>query len=381
MDEACDQDATVAHPAPGDQPPRIKRAHEEFARERRVGCVWTVPVASGNRIVGAITFERPRGQPADLETLLFCEHVASLAGPILAVKRAADARVIDRLHEFVRVQLSRLFGPDHPTSKAVAVAVLALLAFLTFSSGDYRITAAAALEGRVQRAIVAGLEGYIAEANVRAGDLVQKGQILGQLDERDLVLEKRKWAAKREQLRKEQREALAGHERTQVAILRARLDHADAQLELLTKQLARARLVAPFDGIVVKGDLSQSLGSPVSKGDVLFELAPLEGYRIILKVDDRDVSQVTPGQSGELALSALPGEPLALTVERVTPVSTAEEGRNFFRVEARLEKPAASLRPGMEGIAKIDVDRRRLLWILTHELVDWLRLWVWSWWA
>jgi RND family efflux transporter MFP subunit len=381
MDEACDQDATVAHPAPLDHPPRITRAHEEFAREQRVGCIWTVPVASADRIVGAIAFERPRGQVADVETLLFCEHLASLAGPILAVKRAADARFVDRVREFVRLRFSHLFGPDHPTLKAAVVGALGLLALLTLASGDYRITAAAALEGRVQRAIVAGIEGYIAEANVRAGDLVRKGQVLGRLDERDLVLEQRKWAAKREQLRKEQREALAGHERTQVAILRARLDHADAQLELLSKQLARARLVAPFDGIVVKGDLSQALGSPVAKGDVLFELAPLEGYRIILKVDDRDVSQVAVGQTGELALSALPGEPLALTVERVTPVSTVEEGRNYFRVEARLEKPAASLRPGMEGIAKIHVERRRLLWIWTHEMVDWMRLWVWSWWA
>jgi hypothetical protein len=32
----------------------------------------------------------------------------------------------------------------------------------------------------------------------------------------------------------------------------------------------------------------------------------------------------------------------------------------------------------MEGIAKIDAGRRRLLWIWTHELIDWLRLQLWS---
>ncbi len=381
MDEASDQDATVAHPAPPGFPTRIKRAHEELAERPRAGSVWSVPIVSGERIVGAITFERPRGEAADAEGLLLCERVASLAGPVLAVMRAADARILDRAREFVRLKISHLLGPDHTTLKAAAVAFVALLLLLTFAKGDYRIQATATLEGRVQRAIVAGLDGYISEANVRAGDLVKKGQILGRLDERDLVLEQRKWAANREQLRKEQREALAGHERTRVAILRARLDQADAQLALLSKQLARTRLVAPFDGIVVKGDLSQSLGSPVAKGDVLFELAPLEGYRIILKVDDRDVSHVSEGESGELALSALPGEPLALTVERVVPVATAEKGRNYFRVEARLDEPVASLRPGMEGVAKIQVDRRRLAWIWTHELVDWLRLWLWSWWA
>jgi hypothetical protein len=65
-------------------------------------------------------------------------------------------------------------------------------------------------------------------------------------------------------------------------------------------------------------------------------------------------------------------------VERITPIATAEEGRNHFRVEAVLEEPAPALRPGMEGIAKIDAGRRRLLWIWTHEMLDWIRLSTWS---
>ena len=87
MDEASDQDATVIHPAPPEHPVRITREHEEFAREQRVGCVWTVPVARGARVVGAITFERPTGYGADAETLLFCEHVASLAGGTRTCRR------------------------------------------------------------------------------------------------------------------------------------------------------------------------------------------------------------------------------------------------------------------------------------------------------
>ena len=60
-------------------------------------------------------------------------------------------------------------------------------------------------------------------------------------------------------------------------------------------------------------------------------------------------------------------------------MATAEDGRNFFRVEARLEGPTPALRPGMEGVAKIEVGERRLIWIWTHSLVDWLRLWIWNW--
>ncbi len=46
----------------------------------------------------------------------------------------------------------------------------------------------------------------------------------------------------------------------------------------------------------------------------------------------------------------------------------------------RVEAATAALRPGLEGVAKIEVGRRRLVWIWTHELFDWIRLWAWSWW-
>jgi hypothetical protein len=60
--------------------------------------------------------------------------------------------------------------------------------------------------------------------------------------------------------------------------------------------------VADFDGVVVLGDLSQSLGSPVEKGQVLFEVAPLNSYRE-LRVDERDIAEVAVGQRGPLLLT------------------------------------------------------------------------------
>jgi hypothetical protein len=67
-------------------------------------------------------------------------------------------------------------------------------------------------------------------------------------------------------------------------------------------------------------------------------------------------------------------------VENVTPVSEAREGRNYFRVEARLEQTPAQLRPGMEGVGKIDIGRRHLIWAWGNRAIDGLRLFIWSWW-
>ena len=119
--------------------------------------------------------------------------------------------------------------------------------------------------------------------------------------------------------------------------------------------------------------------SNVSSYPNTVEIAPLDGYRIIIEIDERDIADIMPGQRGLLTLAALPEWPLQLTLQRITPVSTTGKGRNRFRVEARLDAQPKGLRPGMEGVAKVDIERRRLIWIWTHDLVDWLRLQAWAW--
>lgn len=379
MQEACDQDASILHPGPPDESPRVSRAHAQLARRHGASAVCSVPLAFRGRAVGAFAFERHGGAPFDAQSRRQLEQLARHLGPALALQRAADRRSGDRIRQALHDWRRRLLGPEHPQAKVAAGCAALLLMLATGLPGTHRIKADATLEGLVQRAVVAGVDGYISEASARAGDVVRAGQLLGRLDERDLALERRKWAAREQQLQREYREALAEHDRTERSILKARLDEARAQIQLLDEQLEHTRLVAPFDGIVVRGDLSQSLGSPVERGQVLYEIAPLGGYRIILEVDERDVARVRVGASGRLALTALPGEPLPLRVESVTPVATAEDGHNFFRVEASLEEPQDSLRPGMAGVARIDAGRRRLLWIWTHDLFDWLRLLAWSW--
>jgi hypothetical protein len=67
-----------------------------------------------------------------------------------------------------------------------------------------------------------------------------------------------------------------------------------------------------------------------------------------------------------------------LTLTKITPVTVAEEGRNSFRVEARLLESGLHLRPGMEGVAKISTGQRSIMWIWMHPIIDWLRLAAWK---
>lgn len=378
MDEVMDQGKTITFPSDKDTKGLVTRANAELARRHESGGICATPFAIGGRVLGALVFESSRPMPR--ATVELCEHAASVIGPVLDTKRRADRWLPLQALDSVRSGLSRLFGKRNYAVKAVVASVLGVACFFAFANGDYRIKAPASLEGTVQRAVVAPMDGFITDATVRPGDRVAAGELVAKLDDRDLSLERLKWVSRLDQLQKEYRNALAAHERAEVRILGAKIAQADAELELLQEQLSRVRLAAPFDGIVVSGDLSQSLGSPVERGQILFEVAPLDSYRIVLKVDERDYAGTEVGQSGELVLSGLPGERLRFSVNKITPVSLAKEGQNYFRVEAQLAEPSNLLQPGMEGIGKIHVGRRNLFWIWTHRMVEWMQLAAWSWW-
>jgi RND family efflux transporter MFP subunit len=380
MDEAADQLATVVFPARKDGPFQVTRAHAELLQQHGTGAVCTIPLTAGPKVLGALVLELPTGAEFDARTVELCEHAALLVGPMLDVKRQEDRWLITKAVDSGATHIGHLIGPRHIALKLWALLIAAVVTFFAVAEGDYVITADANLEGSVQRAVTAAMQGYIVEARVRAGDVVRKGDVLAMLDDRDLRLERQKLISQSAQQVSERRQAVAEGNRAKALILDAQAGQVRAQMALVDEQVGRTRLIAPFDGVVVKGDLSQSLGAAVERGNALFELAPLDSYRVIMKVDERDIGAVQVGQTGRLALTSMPNEAISVVIQKITPVSVVDQGRNFFRVEASATGDIAKLRPGMEGVGKIDIDQRKLLWIWTHKLTHWLRMWVWSWW-
>ncbi len=378
MAEAIDCAGPVTYPVPEGQP-RDLVDHEELGRRYGSTAICSIPLVQGEEICGVLTLERSGDEPFDGEALQLCEAAAALAGPILDLRRREDRWTVVKAAEALGVHLRHLLGPDHVALKLATAAVTAMALFLGFANGEYRVTADVVLEPEVLQAAVAPFDGYITESHVRPGDVVDAGAVLAALDDRDLLLERTKWSSQHAQHAKQYRQALAERDAAQVEILSAAMQEAQAELERIDELLSRTRLLAPFAGVVVAGDLSQRLGTPISRGDVLIEVAPLEAYRVVLEVDERDIAHVAVGQSGQLVLTSLPQAPVEFEVVKLTPVASAEEGRNFFRVEARLHDEVPGLRPGVEGVAKVEVGERRLVWIWTHDFVDWLRLAAWSW--
>jgi RND family efflux transporter MFP subunit len=381
MNEAFDQRATVLWPEPDQGATLITAAIRQYAADSGSTALCALPLEAEHQVVGVWLLERDT--PFDAAEVDALQTLALALAPILQLKRSAQESLPRHALRSWHAMLRRITDTSRPGLKLLALAGFLLVLFLALYPAQYRVSARAVVEGAVQRVAVAPFQGYIREAPARAGDLVHKGQVLAVLEDKDLRLERVRWDAELEVSLRKEREAMAKADRVALRLAAAQANQARAQLELTLEKLSRVEVTAPFDGVIVRGDLSQELGSPVEQGKVLFELAPLNAWRVILQVDERDITQVHVGQEGEMVLTSLPGKVFPLRIRQITPVSVAQEGRNYFRVEAALTQPAdgdaIQMRPGMEGVGKADAGRRSLLWIWTHRFVDWLRVKSWEW--
>lgn len=380
MEEVYDQNATVAWPRITDSDRSISVAHADHVRSSRTAHMLSVPLRDEDGPVGVMTCERRSDRPFDEDTRLTAEAIAALIGPVLELKRRNRRWIGGRLVDGVVHVLGVLLGPRRLSWKLLAVALIALGVAAATVRGPFRVQADAVVQGAQKRAASAPFAGYIAEAPLRAGDVVKRGDLLVRLDEQDLVLEELRWRSEIDRLVSQARSAQAEYDRAQVALLEAQIEQARAQLTLAQAELARTRVLAPMDGLIVAGDLSQKLGAPVQLGEVFFEIAPVDRFRVDIFVDERDLRHVTVGQYARLILSGRPDAALTIRTTRITPMAEARQGINTFRVEADVVgTPPPGLRPGMQGLAKIDAGEALVSWVWTRRLVDWLRTTAWTW--
>ena len=384
MEEAIDHQASLAYPPPDDAPLTALRAHRTLAGRGEGRCVLSVPLlrpgGDATDPFGAITLEWQADHALQQDAVDLVEAVAALAGPALDRMAQAERWAGAVAFDSAARTGAMLLGREYYGLKLAVLAVATLAVFFTVFRTEYRLGAHAVVEGELRRSIASGLDGYVASEHVRAGQTVKAGDELATLDSAELVLQRLRWIATRSQHKLELDKALASGQRADVAIDNAQMEEASAEIALLDEQIARTRITAPFDGLVTSGDLSQSVGTPVQRAQVLFELAPLDSYRVVVRVPDTDIASIRMQQHGSLVLAALPDEVFRLHVTRISPASEQIDGANVFRVEATLDRTSDRLRPNMEGVARLDVGRARLIWIWTHHLIEAARLELWSWW-
>lgn len=337
--------------------------------------VECLPIVHGGHCYGAVICTWPIARDLEPHSKAQLRTIVRHIAPIFA----SQAQLKEPLHWRAINRARKIWQRLSQTHKTLAIALpILLLLLLVLAPVTYKVKGQATLEGLVQRAIVAPEDGYLLQADVRAGELLKKDQIIARLDQKSILLEIKRWQSEKQEYEGQFNRELNALNHTQMRIAKAKVAQAEAKLDLYKDRLQRLTITAPIDGIIIKGDLSRAVGSPVERGQVLYEMAPLNEFKLVIMVDESRIRHLRPGQSGRLVLAAFPSDAMVFTVNSVASVFENQQEGVFYRVEAELAHSAEHLRPGMSGIAKVEVGRKPLGWVVIYPLWRWLRLQLWS---
>lgn len=378
MEEAMEQESVIAYPlVSAQQSSLVVRAHEKFSQGAGAEFLLTVPLVLGEKIVGVICLERHGAALSEAdrwEVRLFGE--ASARG--LSDLHDRDRWIGERLAALGRHWIDGLLGPRNSLWKLAGGLSLAFVLLAVVLPWSYRVDSALAIRSRDLLFMPAPFDGYLRRVHVEVGDRVTQGALLVELDTSDLSLEESMASADLQRTERETQKAQGMRQLAEMQINYARQLQSAARLDLIRNQLTNAQIRAPYEGVVIEGDLKKNVGAPVRKGDLLLKFAKTEDAFIELEIDQSNIHEVQAGSKGEFALVGRPDQKFRFTIDRVDPVAVNREGKTVYLARAKPDEGFQPMwRPGMGGSAKIEVGDRSLLWVMTHRTVRFLREFFW----
>jgi multidrug efflux pump subunit AcrA (membrane-fusion protein) len=231
----------------------------------------------------------------------------------------------------------------------------------------YVVPANIELQAEQRRFVAVPFDGPLRSSTVRPGDLVNEGDLLAEIDPRELEYELSGVNAELEKALQEKKAKMV--ERNVAGSQMAELDsqrlRSEADLLMLRRQNLEIR--SPITGVIVRGDLERSWGMPMMRGDTLFEVAPLEVMQVEIAIPEREIRHVRTGMTVDFSVDALPDRALQGTLLWIHPRAELIENENVFIARMELVNPDLLYRPGMHGRARIRSDRHPLIWNYFHK--------------
>jgi biotin carboxyl carrier protein len=376
MEEAFDQNEEVVWPPP-ENAPVISHQHERFAEDGKVDHVCSVPLRSNQEPVAVVLCERrsaPFSETELQQMRLGCDLAAVRLADLQQQDRWFGARWAAALHD----HLGKLIGPEHTWAKVLAAFSVLLLAVLFFLRVPYRVEGSFVLRSDDLSYLTAPFEGYIDQVLVRPGDAVTAGAPLLKLKTAELQLEEASAFADLSRYQREADKARSAKALADMRISEALADQAAARLEMVRYRIAHATITSPWAGVVVEGDLRERLGAPVKAADVLLKVARIDTLYAEAEVNERDVHELLGKSTGQIAFVSRPRNKFPVRIIAVEQAAMPKNEANVFLVRCALGPQLQPWwRPGMSGVCKFNVEKRTLIWILTHRTVDFLRLKLW----
>lgn len=383
MEECVDQDVEVLAPAPPEAR-YVYRAADALAKQHGPAHVLCMPLRHQGECVGVLLLQRPVEEPFDPAEVQALRLTADLAWPHVYQLSRHDRWIGAKAATGTRKALAAAVGPKHTWTKVIVLGVLGFLAFAFLVKGTFKVEAPFLISTQTQRQVAAPFSGTLRSSDVQLGQRVQRGDLLAEFDTSELEKQAARLQAQVDQHRAEamaaRGEAVSAMDPSKQAdyeIAMARARQAEAQLSLLQQQIAKGRVVAPIDGVIVQGEWYQTPDRAFEEGEMLFEIAPAGAVEAELLVDERDVDELSVGNGGELATLAQPGRKIRFTITRIEPVATTENGESGFKVHVNLLEPPTELKLGQTGVGRVELDDRIYADIWTRRARDWVRMKLW----
>jgi hypothetical protein len=413
MEESLDQDVEIIVPPPKDAS-FVYRATDNLSNRHGPSAVVNLPLRRERKhlkernderygnVVAVLTLERKLDKPFTLSEIETLRLTSDLFTPRLVDLYENDRWIGAKALRGTRRALAWTVGAKHTWAKVAAIIISGFLAFATLVNGMFHVEAPFTIAATATQILCAAADGILEKVNVEPGDMVfteETGRIfddlnalnplapvlpikrpvtiLATLEDKDYQDQRREAENNREVHLKKADAAASRFDQAEADSERKLAEAEQAKVDFFDNQIRRRQIRTPINGVVFQGDLKSKNGIPVRAGDPLFEIGQ-PALRADLNISEDQIVDVQLGQKGTLKATAYPDRPIHFTVERIFPMATVVQTKNAFKVRVHIDSPNAQwLKPGVEGLAKIDVEPRKYGWIWTHKMVDWVRMKLW----
>lgn len=353
------------------------RLHKQWHRAAKTDAVASIPLRHADDVVAILSLRNPADRIFTRQQIDSVRSRVEPYAPALLLAQRAGRGLLGHSRDSCRALFHAATTPGRLGRKVLAGVAAALAVWFCFGSLPYRSSVPCVVTAALVRHIAAPMDGVLSSANVVEGDRIKLGDVLCELDRRDIQQQLAKLSAELDVLDRERDWAMAADRPVEVQLAVAKQHLVRAKLDIARRQAKRCVIHAPFDGTVVAGDLRKAIGSSVVKGDPLMEVASLEQWQLELEVPQSSMAGLAVGLGGVFISYAQPEKTHRFEIRRVLSTTVNRDGKSVYLAEASIDAGDDWLRPGMEGVARIHFGSRPVWWIATHGIIDYLRMTFW----
>ncbi len=351
--------------------------HRQWQVSVKGDAVASIPLRNHDRTAAVLSLRRRATEPfTDQQIKEIQSKVEPYIAALLTVDKAGRS-LFRHAGESLYQQVSLFSQPGHRGRKYASVMMVAAAVWFFFGTLEYRLNVPCLVIPAHSRHVTAPFVGILEKAEVVQGDRVRRGQVLCQMDTRGLVQERAELLAEIAVHEHDLNRALADREPVEAQLATAKQKLAQTRLEIANRKIEEATMRAPFDGVVIVGDLRRQIGSTIERGTSLLEIAPSSSWALELQVPEVEAEELIGGLSGTFALKARPEYTQTFSITRVHLKAQAQGRKNIYLAEGNTQAGPPWMRPGMEGLAKISIGRRPVWWITLHRAIDYCRMALW----